>query len=138
MHSRKSACLNPLAIAVLGYTLLLSCTGHAATTGVPAQFRGCESAGWCKFWVDPRDTQDEPLHRVRPRGIPEMRGNDTVSIAVRDRLNTLMSSFVHQHKRIVLHDLRQTGDGAYEANITVNEAPLSEDPPLRQLSAQRR
>lgn len=103
---------------------------------VTAQFRGCESAGWCKFQVEP--AIQEPVRRVRPGGIPEMRGNDAVSIAVRDRLNALMSSFVHQHKRIVLYDLRDLGDGTYAAEITVNESALTEDPALQELSSRRR
>jgi hypothetical protein len=89
----------------------------AAVESVPAQFRGCESAGWC--------------------GIAEMRGNDAVSIAVRDRLNAMMSSFVHQHKRIVLYNLRDRHDGTYEAVITVNESPLEEDPVLQDLAKER-
>ena len=56
-------------------------------------------------------------------------------MAVRNRLNALMSSFVHQHKRIVLYDLRQRGDGTWAARITVNEAALEEDPALRELGA---
>jgi hypothetical protein len=137
IHAHRDKRLKSFAIAVLGGAFLLSSAGHAAAPGISAQFRGCESTGWCKFWLDPRDTREEPLHRVRPLGIPEMRGNDDVSIAVRDRLNALMSSFVHQHKRILLYDLRPAGDGTYEASITVNEAPLTEDPPLQELAAQR-
>lgn len=137
MHAHRDNRLKSFAIVVLGGALLLSSGGRAATTGVPAQFRGCESTGWCKFWLDPRDTREEPLHRVRPLGIPEMRGNDDVSVAVRDRLNALMSSFVHQHKRIVLYDLRPLGDGTFSASITVNESGLEEDPALRDLGTRR-
>ena len=104
---------------------------------VSAQFRGCDNVGWCRFWIEPRDALEDPVRRVRPTGIPQMRGGDAVSVAVRDRLNALMSSFVHQHKRIVLYDLRALDDGTWSADITVNESPLTEDPPLQALAAQR-
>ena len=120
--------------AMLG--MLLSMTVCAEP--VTAQFRGCESAGWCKFWVEPRDALQEPVRRVRPGGIPEMRGDDALSIAVRDRLNAMLSSFVHQHKRIVLYDLRELGDGTFSATVTVNESELESDPILQELSSRRR
>ncbi len=66
-----------------------------------------------------------------------MLGDDPVSRAVRDRLNALLASMIHQHKRIVLHDLRKLQDGTFEAAITVNEASLAMDPLLLDL-AQRR
>jgi hypothetical protein len=100
---------------------------------VAAQYRGCESAGWCKFWIEPRDPLAEPLQRVRPDGIARMSGNDALSIAVRDRLNALLASMVHQHKRIVLHDLRELDDGTFAATVTVNEANLGSDPILLEL-----
>jgi hypothetical protein len=121
--------------AVLAGLLVLSPALHAAP--VSAQFRGCDSVGWCTFWIQPRDAFEDPLHRVRPLGIPEMRGSDVVSVGVRDRLNALMSSFVHQHKRVVLYGLRAAGDGTWTAHVTVNEAPLEEDPPLQALAAER-
>ena len=46
---------------------------------------------------------------------------------MRDRLNALLASMVHQHKRIVLHDLREDGDGMFAATVTVNEADLASD-----------
>jgi hypothetical protein len=138
MHARHRKTLNSLAIATLGSALLLASTGHSEMVpGVPAQFRGCDSAGWCKFWIQPDNALEDPVHRVRPLGIPEMRGGDAVSIDVRDRLNALMSSFVHQHKRIVLYGLRRLGDGTWTAGITVNESPLEDDPALHELLARR-
>ena len=125
------------ATALLGTLLLPAGVLAISPEAVPAQFRGCDAAGWCRFWIEPRNALEEPVRRVRPLGIPEMRGGDTVSLAVRDRLNALMSSFVHQHKRIVLYKLREAGDGTWTADITVNESPLTEDPPLQNLSAQR-
>ena len=119
-----------LSTALLGI-LLLPATSPAQT--LSAQFRGCDSAGWCKFWVDPRDTLDDPMHRVRPVGIPEMRGNDDVSIALRNRLNTLMADFIHQAKHIELHDLRKLDDGTYAASVTVTGIELASDPVLAEL-----
>ncbi len=106
-------------------------TDHVAP--VEAQYRGCEAAGWCKFWIEPRDPLAEPLQRVRPDGVARMSGNDALSIAVRDRLNALLAGMVHQHKRIVLHDLRELDDGTFSATVTVNEASLESDPVLLEL-----
>ncbi|MDP2325542.1 MAG: hypothetical protein Q8N51_16150 [Gammaproteobacteria bacterium] len=100
---------------------------------VTAQFRGCESAGWCRVWIASLDPLAQSLHRVYPDGMPETAGSHELAIAVRNRLNALMSSFVHQHKRIVLYGLRERGDGTWAANITVNESNLSEDPELQAL-----
>ena len=66
-----------------------------------------------------------------------MRGDDAISIAVRDRLNAMLSSFVHQHKRIVLYDLRELGDGTFAATVTVNESELASDPVLQELLVKR-
>lgn len=105
--------------------------GHTAP--VEAQFRGCESAGWCRFWIEPLHPMAESLHRVRPDGVSRMPGDDSISIAVRDRLNALLASMVHQHKRILLHDLRELDDGTFAATVTVNEAKLASDPTLMEL-----
>jgi hypothetical protein len=105
--------------------------GHAAA--VEAQFRGCESAGWCRFWIEPPDTLAESLYLVRPDGVSRMPGDAAISIAVRNRLNALLASMIHQSKRIVLHDLRALGDGTFAATVTVNEANLASDPILMEL-----
>jgi len=105
--------------------------GHTAP--VEAQFRGCESAGWCRFWIEPLHPMADSLHRVRPDGVSRMPGDDSISIAVRDRLNALLASMVHQHKRILLHDLRELDDGTFAAAVTVNEAKLASDPTLMEL-----
>jgi hypothetical protein len=34
-----------------------------------AQFRGCESAGWCKFWIESLDPMARSLYRVYPDGV---------------------------------------------------------------------
>src|SRR6266571_3977511 len=52
---------------------------HAAA--VEAQFRGCESAGWCRFWIESPDPSAEALRRVRPDGVLPMHGDDAISIA---------------------------------------------------------
>ncbi|HEV8647238.1 MAG TPA: hypothetical protein VGR01_16885 [Burkholderiales bacterium] len=109
--------------------------GHAAP--VEAQFRGCESAGWCRFWIEPLDPLAKSLHRVRPDGVSRMPGDDALSIAVRDRLNALLASMIHQSKRIVLHDLRELDDGTFAATVTVNGANLALDPVLVELQDKR-
>jgi len=100
---------------------------------VEAQFRGCESAGWCRFWIEPLHPLAESLHRVRPDGVSRMPGDGTISIAVRDRLNALLASMIHQNKKIVLHDLRELDDETFAATVTVNGAKLASDPILLEL-----
>ena len=58
---------------------------------------------------------------------------DATAIAVRDRLNSLMSNMIHQHKRIELQDLRKLDDGTYAASIKVNGIDLRADPTLKEL-----
>ncbi len=106
---------------------------HAAP--VEAQFRGCESAGWCRFWIEALDPLAKSLHRVRPDGVLRVPGEDAISVAVRDRLNALLASMIHQSKRIVLHDLRKLGDCTFAATVTVNDVTLASDPMLRELEA---
>jgi len=102
---------------------------------VEAQFRGCEAAGWCRFWIEPPDPTVESMHRVRPDCVSRMSGDGAFSIAVRDRLNALLASMIHQHKQIILHDLRELGDGTFAAAVTVNGANLASDPILVELRA---
>jgi hypothetical protein len=71
--------------------------------------------------------------RVRPDGVARMSGNDAVSTAVRDRLNALLASMIHQHKHIVLHNLRALEDGTCAAAVTVNGTNLDSDPILLEL-----
>ena len=106
--------------------LPVSNAGHA--TPVEAQFRGCESAGWCRFWIESLDPLAESLPRVRPDGVPRTPGDDATSIAMRDRLNALLANMIHQAKRIVLHDLRELDDGTFAATVTVNGINLASDP----------
>jgi hypothetical protein len=97
---------------------------------VEAQFRGCDAAGWCRFRVG-NDAAPEVIHRVRPDGITRPAADTIEAVEVRDRLNTLLSSMIHQHKRIVLRDLRGLGDGTYAATVIVNEADVAEDEILK-------
>ena len=107
--------------------------GHAAA--VEAQYRGCESAGWCRFWIEPLDPLAESLHRVRPDGVSRTTGIGATSIAVRDRLNALLANMIHQAKHIELHDLRELDDGTFAAIVTVNGVNLASDLILLDLRA---
>jgi hypothetical protein len=106
-------------------------TGHAAP--VEAEFRGCESAGWCRFWIEPLDPLAESLHRVRPDGVSRMPRDEAISMAMRNRLNALLANMIHQSKHIVLHDLRKLDDGTFAATVTVNGVNLASDPILVEL-----
>jgi hypothetical protein len=99
------------------------------TAQVEAEFRGCESGGWCRFWID----SPESLVRVRPDGVPQSRVGDATSIAVRNRLNALLSNMIHQAKLIVLHDLHELDDGTFTARVTVTGVNLAADPILAEL-----
>jgi len=100
-----------------------------------AQFRGCDDAGACHFWIDARDAYQEGLYRVRPDGVTWIVERDQTARAVRDRLNALLSNMIHQHKRVELHGMRSLGDATYAARVTVNGADLADDPVLAQLSS---
>jgi len=101
-----------------------------------AQFRGCEAAGWCRFWVESADPASQPLRRVRPDGVVRAQAGDALAVAVRDRLNALLASMIHQHKHILLHDLHEFGDGTFTATVTVNGANVASDPMLSELRRQ--
>ena len=58
---------------------------------------------------------------------------DATAIAVRDRLNFLMSNMIHRHKRIELQELRKLDDGTYAATVKVNGIDLLADPMLNDL-----
>ena len=96
------------------------------------QFRGCDTAGWCRFWVDSPDSA-QSMVRVRPNDVVRMSGNDALSTAVRNRLNALLSDMIHQAKHIDLHDLRKLDDGTYAATVTVTGVALASDPVLVEL-----
>ncbi|HVY07721.1 MAG TPA: hypothetical protein VHB46_17225 [Burkholderiales bacterium] len=117
--------------ALLAVLFSLPLPVHAES--VPAQFRGCDAAGWCRFSVDSPDAA-QPLLRVRPDGIPRT-SDEATAVAVRNRLNALMSDFIHQAKHIELHDLHKLDDGTYAASVTVTGIELSSDPVLAELGA---
>jgi hypothetical protein len=107
---------------------------HPEHTGpVEAEFRGCESAGWCRFWIEPLDPLAESLHRVRPDGVSRTPGDEAIAIAMRNRLNALLANMIHQAKHSVVHDLRKLDDGTFAATVTVNGANLASDPIVLEL-----
>ena len=100
---------------------------------IEAEFRGCESAGWCRFWIESLDPLAISLYRVRPDGVSRTPGDDAVRRAMRNRLNALLANMIHQSKHIVLHDLRELDDGTFAAAVTVNGADVASDPILLEL-----
>jgi hypothetical protein len=110
-------------------TALPETSAHAAT--VEAQFRGCDAAGWCGFWIESLHPVAQSLLRVRPDGVVQMRDDEAVS--VRDRLNALLANMIHQAKHIVLRDLRELEDGTFAATVSVNDIDLASDPVLLEL-----
>jgi hypothetical protein len=103
---------------------------HPAT--VEAEFRGCQAVGWCQFQIDALDPT-QSVHRVRPDGVVRTQDSDAIAVAVRNRLNALLAGMIHQHKRILLHDLRALEDGTFAAAVTVNGANVASDPMLLEL-----
>jgi hypothetical protein len=65
-------------------------------------------------------------------------GDAALAIAIRDRLNALLASMIHQHKQIELHRLRELGDATFAATVTVNGLNVASDPMLRELGNVRR
>jgi len=113
-----------------------SATAKKNDSQIEAEFRGCQSAGWCRFQIDPPDSLTESLIRVRPVGVPRTSGVDATSIAVRNRLNALLSNMIHQAKHIVLHDLHELDDGTFAAAVTVTGMDVAVDPILVELRQQ--
>jgi len=109
--------------------------GHA--DAAETEFRGCDSAGWCRFWIEPVDSSGESLYRVRPAGVLPIPDDPAISIAVRDRLNALLANMIHQAKRIALRDLEELGDGTFAATVTVNGVDVASDPILLELRDKR-
>ena len=110
---------------------------RACAEPVEAEFRGCDAAGWCRFWIDPPNPSEESLYRVRPDGVSRTPGDAAISIAVRDRLNALLANMIHQAKHIVLNDLRELDDGTFAATVTVNGVNVDSDPILQELRERR-
>ena len=122
-----------MAFAVLALASATVAQRAESADSLQAQYRGCKTGGWCAFLIESLDPLAASLYRVYPRGIVRMPDDVARSVAVRDRLNALLASMVHQHKRIVLHDFRQVGDDAYSAIVTVNGANVATDPVVREL-----
>ena len=136
LRGNRNTALNVLrflSFIVLAHLALPADARDGVAAAVNAEFRGCEAAGWCRFWIESPDRTSEAMFRVYPDGVARMPAGSAASIAVRDRLNTLLSSMIHQSKRIVLQDLRDLGDGTFAATVTVNEANLASDPVLMEL-----
>jgi hypothetical protein len=122
-------------VAVLGM-LTLPITIHAQTgyaAVLDAQFRGCDSAGWCRFWIESLDPAGQSLQRVRPEGVLWTSADKAISIAIRDRLNFLLSDMIHQAKHIELGGLRELSDGTFAATVKVNGEDLASDPTIQRL-----
>ena len=117
--------------AVYGGEPATSETSHP--DAVPAEFRGCESARKCRFRILSSTSLTESLLIVQPDGVSAGRDGSATDLAVRNRLNALMSSMIHQHKPIDLQDLRKLDDGIYGATVKVNGMELSADPTLKDL-----
>jgi hypothetical protein len=98
-----------------------------------ARFRGCEPAGWCRFWIESLDPLAQSLHRVRPNGIPDMPAGEPLAQAMSRRLDALLSNMIHQNKDIRLQGLRSRRDGAFTAVVTVNGEDVASDPIIREL-----
>jgi len=103
-----------------------------------AEFRGCESAGWCRFWIESLDPLAISLYRVRPDGVSGTPGDHAIRIAMRNRLNALLANMIHQDKHIVLRDLRELDDGTFSAAVTVNGVDVASDPILLELQKKKR
>lgn len=140
-RAQRSAAIAGAVLALLSAPLAI----HAQPTvlnsthagPLEAQFRGCEAAGWCRFSIESLDPLAASLHRVRPDGVSWTPCDEAACVAVRDRLNSVLSSMIHQHKHIVLHDLRALDDGTFAAAVTVNGQPLASDPILVELREER-
>lgn len=117
-----------LNITTLGVLLAPTLSAAHASESVEAQFRGCDSGGWCRFRVEPSPPGEESLIRVRPDGVTGFEG--TGAATKRDRLNALLASMIHQHKQIRLESLRTLSDGTFAAAVIVNGADVAADPQL--------
>jgi hypothetical protein len=142
MHLVANAWRNllPSAAMLICSTLVTVTTLHAAPGDaakvhagpVEAHFRGCQSAGWCRFWIDSLSGTPPSLYPVYPDGVLR-KSDEAYSTAVRDRMNALLVNMIHQYKRIELRDLRSVGDGFFAAVIIVDGNDVASDPILLEL-----
>ena len=98
--------------------------------GQEVLFRGCDAAGWCRFVTEHADPSAVLQYRVRPHCVAKTSGDGSASLSVRNRLNALLSSIIHQNKQIVLEDVRELDDGTFTATVIVNGIDLVPDPLL--------
>jgi hypothetical protein len=132
-----NATSNLLAAALLGLMFMsVAARAELPASPVEAEFRGCESAGWCRFRIDSADPSAAMLYRVRPDGISRIPDENAMSTAMRNRLNALLSNMIHQAKHIVLDDLRRLDDGTFAATVMINGANLATDPTVVELQEQ--
>lgn len=128
------ACSLAAVAGLLGLLTMPVATGTQTAPGfermqtVEAEFRGCESAGWCRFRIEAPDAHAQSLVRLWPDGVTRVAAGDPAAPALRNRLNALLSNMIHQAKHIVLHDLRRLDDGTLAALVTINGADLAADP----------
>jgi hypothetical protein len=59
---------------------------------------------------------------VYPHRVPRSSGDEAISIANRDRLNTDLAGMVDQHRRIEFHDLGDVANGKIAAMVIANNA----------------
>jgi hypothetical protein len=130
LHRARAAALTLLSIQIAAAGELIAGTQE---TALEAQYAGCESAGWCTFRIARAPASPPASYRVRPDGVPYAFGGGTSAPGVRDRLNALLASMIHQHKRIELRQLRALDDGTFGAAVIVNEADVASDPALREI-----
>jgi hypothetical protein len=104
---------------------------------VEAAFRGCDVSGWCRFRMDSPHPSGQTDLFLRPEGIPQPTSDQAMAIALRDRLNALLSNMIHQAKRIELHALRELDDGTYTASVTVHGVDVASDPVIAELRAKK-
>ncbi|HZP87350.1 MAG TPA: hypothetical protein VFB54_11055 [Burkholderiales bacterium] len=132
LHALVGGALGSLIIAaVAAYAPMARCGD--AQSALEAQFRGCDLSGGCRFQVERGDPSPPVIYRVVPDGVTHPLHDHATSRAVRDRLNALLASMIHQHKRIDLRGLRVREDGTYAARVTVNGVDVACDPILAAL-----
>lgn len=102
-------------------------TARDATPAAQVAFRGCDDTRSCRFALASSSAIHGELIRVVPDGVGWRDADDATARAVRDRLNALLSSMIHQHKRVQLHGLRSTQGNGHAARITVNGADVADD-----------
>lgn len=125
-------------LAAVGILVLASPAPGAAEPSrapVEARFRGCDDSRSCRFLVDAGPAPAETSYRVMPDGVDWRDARPEQARAVRDRLNALLSSMIHQHKRVELFGLRPLEDGRHAARVVVNGADVAIDPQLSALAA---